>query len=197
MNLQKIMNLISKIDKPFSVAGTKSNKILIFDIDDTLIYSNATIYVVKDGKRIKELTPSEYNEYQWHEGERFDYSNFDSEELLNQANFTPYWETLKREYAKGTHIAILTARGKPEMVRNFFLDNGVDIKDDLIFCCGDKNFPWKGNTHEKKAKVIEYLMLLGYETFVFFDDNINNLKSAKQLEELYPSIKIITVHAKI
>ena len=93
------MNLKSKIDEPFSVAGTVSNKILIFDIDDTLIYSNATIYVVKDGKRIKELTPAEYNEYVWQEGESFDYSNFDSSKLLNSANFTKYWDTLKNEYS--------------------------------------------------------------------------------------------------
>lgn len=191
------MNLRTKIDEPFSIGGTVSNKILIFDIDDTLIYSNATIYVVKDGKRIKELTPAQYNEYIWQEGESFDYSNFDSSKLLNQANFTKYWDTLKREYAKGTHIAILTARGKPVMVRKFFLNNGIDIKDDLIFCCAYSKFPWKGTVQYKKAKVIEYLMLLGYNTFVFFDDNLNNLKSAKQLEELYPAIKIITVHAKI
>ena len=190
------MNLKTKIEEPFTVAGTVSNKILIFDIDDTLIYSNATIYVVKDGKRIKELTPAEYNNYVWQEGETFDYSNFDSSKLLNSANFTKYWDTLKREYAKGTHIAILTARGKPAMIKKFFLNNGIDIKDDLIFCCAYSKFPWKGPIQYKKAKVIEYLTLLGYNTLVFFDDNLYNLEMAKQLEDLYP-IKIITVHAKI
>ena len=191
------MNLKPKIEEPFTVAGTVSNKILIFDIDDTLIYSNATIYVVKDGKRIKELTPAEYNNYVWQEGESFDYSNFDSSKLLNSANFTKYWDTLKREYAKGTHIAILTARGKPAMIRKFFLNNGIDIKDDLIFCCAYSKFPWKGSIQYKKSKVIEYLTLLGYNTLVFFDDNLYNLETAKQLEDLYPLIKIITVHAKI
>ena len=191
------MYLKPKIEEPFTVAGTVSNKILIFDIDDTLIYSNATIYVVKDGKRIKELTPAEYNDYVWQEGESFDYSNFDSSKLLNSANFTKYWDTLKREYAKGTHIAILTARGKPAMIKKFFLNNGIDIKDDLIFCCAYSKFPWKGPIQYKKTKVIEYLTLLGYNTLVFFDDNLYNLEMAKQLEDLYPSIKIITVHAKI
>ena len=191
------MNLKPKIEELFTVAGTVSNKILIFDIDDTLIYSNATIYVVKDGKRIKELTPAEYNNYVWQEGESFDYSNFDSSKLLNSANFTKYWDTLKREYAKGTHIAILTARGKPAMIKKFFLNNGIDIKDDLIFCCAYSKFPWKGPIQYKKTKVIEYLTLLGYNTLVFFDDNLHNLETAKQLEDLYPSIKIITVHAKI
>ena len=42
-----------------------------------------------------------------------------------------------------------------------------------------------------------YLTLLGYNTLVFFDDNLYNLEMAKQLEDLYQSIKIITVHAKI
>lgn len=185
-----------KIDEPFSVAGTVSKKILIFDIDDTLIYSNATIKVMKNGEVIKELTSAEYNNYVWHEGESFDYTNFDSSILLKQANLTPYWDVLKREYEKGTHIAILTARSRPVMIRKFFLDKGIDIKDDLVFCCGYSKFPWKGSTQKKKTKAIEHLMKLGYETLVLFDDNINNLESAKKLEENYPLVKIITNHVQ-
>ena len=191
------MRLKTKIEEPFTVAGTVSNKILIFDIDDTLIYSNATINVMKDGKVVKVLTSVEYNDYLKKDGEYFDFSNFDSLLLLREANMTPYWETLKREYEKGTHIAILTARSRPTMIKKFFLEKGIDIKDDLIFCCGYSKFPWKGTIQYKKTKVIEYLTLLGYNTLVFFDDNLYNLEMAKQLEDLYQSIKIITVHAKI
>ena len=76
------MRLKTKIEEPFTVAGTVSNKILIFDIDDTLIYSNATINVMKDGKVVKVLTSAEYNDYLKKDGEYFDFFNFDSLLLL-------------------------------------------------------------------------------------------------------------------
>ena len=189
------MRSSEQYSKPFTVAGSSSNKILIFDIDDTLIHTNATIKVIKDGKVIQELSPADYNNYEWHEGESFDYSNFDSLFFLQTGVFTPYWNTLKREYEKGTHIAILTARSRPAMIRKFFLKHGVDIKKELIFCCGYSKFPWKGTTQYKKAKSIEHLMKLGYKIFVFFDDDDNNLKSAKTLETKFP-IKIITKHVQ-
>ena len=178
-------------------AATKEDnvsKILIFDIDDTLIKTNAKIKVVKDGKVIKELSPAAYNDYTWHEGESFDYSSFDDIYFLKTGTLTKYWDTLKREYKKGTQIAILTARSRPVMVRKFFASHGIDIDKDFIFCCGYSKYPWKGSTQIKKAKTIEHLIKMGYETFVFFDDNKGNLESVKKLENEYKDIKIILNH---
>lgn len=181
----------------FTVAGTASNRILIFDIDDTLIYSNANIIVIKNGSPIKEISSSEFNNYELQDGESFDFSKFSSSKLLYNASLTLYWDTLVNEYNKGTHIAILTARSKPQMIKNFFLHHGIDIKDELIFCCGYSKFPYKGSIQYKKSKVIEYLCLLGYDEFVFFDDNKENLAAAKDLENKLEDIKVETVHAKI
>lgn len=184
------------INEIFSVAGTVSNKILVFDIDDTLIYSNADVRVCKNGEVIKTLSSAEFNGYHLKPGETFDFCNFDSKTLLNQAKFTKYWDTLKREYAKGTHIAILTARSRPSMIRNFFLNNGIDIKKELIFCTGYSKFPYKGEVKYKKSKVIEQLHNMGYNIFVFFDDNEDNLSMVKSMEKLY-NIKVNIVKAEI
>lgn len=179
----------------FTIAGTISKKILIFDIDDTIIYSNATVGVRKNGKIIKELTAQEFNTYSLKDNELFDFRNFDSSVLLGQAKLTKYWDTLSREYFKGTHISILTARSRPAMIKKFFMNKGIDIKDELIFCCGYSKFPWKGTVQYKKRKVIEYLISLGYEVFVFFDDNEQNLLEAKNLEKEY-NIKVNIVHVE-
>ena len=47
------------IHSKFSVAGTYSNKILLFDVDDTLLHSDIKVYVKKDGKDIKSLSSAE------------------------------------------------------------------------------------------------------------------------------------------
>jgi FMN phosphatase YigB (HAD superfamily) len=48
----------------------------IFDIDDTLFHTTAQIAVMKDGKKIKDLTNQEYNTYKLKQGESYDYSQF-------------------------------------------------------------------------------------------------------------------------
>jgi len=180
----------------FSVAGTYSDKILLFDVDDTLIRSDIRVYVKKDGKDIKTLTSSEYNSYRLKPGESFDYREFCDEEVLNKRSvFLKYWDTLKREYAKGTHIGILSARQNHDMFHRFFINHGIDIKNELIFTISDPSLGIKGETIEdQKAYVVGMLSKWGYKTIVFFDDNEVNLKTAKKLEGKY-DIKVITVKA--
>lgn len=184
------------IHSKFSVAGTYSNKILLFDVDDTLLHSDIKVYVKKDGKDIKSLSSAEYNHYRLKPGESFDYREFCDEEVLNNRFvFLKYWDTLKREYAKGTHIGILSARKNHDMFHRFFIKHGIDIKNELIFTISDDSLDIKGDTIEdRKAYVIGKLSKWGYKTIVFFDDNEVNLKTAKKLENKF-DIKVITVKA--
>ena len=191
----KSLSSYLKTHTKFTVAGTTSDKLLIFDVDDTLIHTSAKIWVMKGGKRIKTLTNSEYNNYKLEQGEEFDYREFNDPKILNKETFTKYWSTLKHEYRDGTHISILTARNDADMVRRFFLRNGIDIKAELVFAVGDPRLGLTGSVQEKKAKVIRDLVALGYRTLVFFDDNEGNLKAAKELESELPGVKIHTVKA--
>ena len=183
-----------KTQTRFTVGGTISDKLLIFDVDDTLINTTASIWVMKDNKPIKKLSNSEYNNYQLKDGEWFDYREFDDPKILHKETFTKYWDTLKREYSKGTHISILTARSIGNEIREFFLNNGIDIKQQLVFAVGDSNMGMTGSVQDRKAKIIGVLALLGYKTMVFFDDNEGNLNAAKALEKKF-NIKIHTVKA--
>lgn len=184
------------INERFTVNGTQSTKILLFDVDDTLIHSDLRLYVKKNGKVVKTLSSSEYNTYELQPGETIDYTEFKDENLLNNNSiFLKYWDTLKREYKKGTHIGILTARSDKDMFFRFFKNHGFEIKKELVFAINDPSIRLKGKTIEdRKAEVIKRIAKWGYKTIIFFDDNIDNLRTAKKLESQC-DIKIHTIQA--
>lgn len=187
-------HLRDQIRAGFSVNKTVSDKIILFDLDDTIIHTTAEIYVVKGGKRIKKLTNTEFNEYTPKHGETFDFDEFNDPNILASSKFTKYWDTLKREYSKGTHVGILTARGDSDMIKKFFLQNGIRIKDELVMAINDPSLGLHGTIQQKKAEAIGILANAGYKLFVFFDDNESNLKAAKELENEYDiTIKTVKV----
>jgi hypothetical protein len=191
-----MISLRDYILEQFTVAGTQSDKILLFDVDDTLIKSDVKVHVIKNGEVIKKLSSTEYNSYKLQPSESFDYSEFEDEDILNNRSvFLKYWDTLQREYKDGTHIGILTARSNKDMFYRFFKSNGITIKNELVFAINDPKLNLKGSTIEdRKAEVIKRLAKWGYKTMVFFDDNEANLKTAKKLEKSC-DIKIHTVKA--
>jgi Icc-related predicted phosphoesterase len=189
-----MLSLSDYIAKEFTVNGTKSSRIILFDVDDTLIHTTAQIHIKKNGKLVKKISNAEYNEYKLGPGEEFDYEEFDDPNILDNEAFTKYWKTLKREYQRGTHIGILTARGDCDMIFDFFKKKGIEIKRELVFAIGDPKLGLTGTIAEKKSTIISKSAWLGYRTFIFFDDNESNLKSAKQLERKY-NIKMISVKA--
>ena len=128
-----MVGLREYILEKFSVAGNESDKILLFDVDDTLIHTTAQIGIIKGGKIIRHISSTEFNEYVLINGENFDYSEFDDPKLLDNEEFTKYWNTLKREYKKGTHIGIITARSDRDMIFKFFKNKDIEIKKSLIF----------------------------------------------------------------
>ena len=178
-------HLKDQIQAGFTVNKTMSDKIILFDLDDTIIHTTAEIYVIKGGKRIKKLTNTEFNNYVPKSGETFDFDEFNDPDILASSQFTKYWNTLKREYAKGTHIGILTARSDSDMIKKFFLNNGIRIKDELVIAINDPDLGLNGTIQQKKAEAIGILANAGYKLFIFFDDNEPNLKAAKTLENEY------------
>lgn len=186
-------SLKDRITKGFTVNNTMSNKIIIFDLDDTIINTTAEILVTRKGVPYRKISNAEFNNYKLKLGENFCFDEFTDPYILSQSTFTKYWDTLKREYYKGTHIGILTARSDANLIRNFFLNNGIDIKDELIMAINDPDLNLESESiQSKKAEVIGLLVDAGYDTIIFFDDNEPNLIEAKSLENKYP-IKIHTI----
>lgn len=162
----------------------KTDKIILFDIDDTLIKSNAKIYVLNSQNEIiRKLTPAQYNHYKIKDGEHFNYDEFDNEEILNKAKFTKFWNKMKEVYNQGFNVGVVTAREDKEMLIRFFLRNGMDINRYLIFPIGGENCKFKGRIQDRKRQVIEHLSARGYKDFVFYDDNEDNLREIASMRD--------------
>ena len=178
--MNKYVKTFDEFINEFLIHGQHSDKVLIFDIDDTLIKSDAQVFVRYNGKIIKTLSSEEYNEYVLKPGESFSYEEFGDIKKMLSAEITPYFHTMKREYKKGVHISIITARSNKNMIHDFFLKkSGIDIHPDLIFATGDDVSDC--SISEKKGRCIKTLVNYGYRTLIFFDDNIDNLKEVKMM----------------
>lgn len=188
------VRLIKDVPGRLHVGGTYSNKLLIFDIDDTLLITDTKVFVTKGGRIVRTLSSAEFNDDVLRPGERYDYSDFLSLKTMKRGVFTPYIKTLRREYAKGTHICILTARNITDKIKQFFLDAGIDIKDELIIAVNDPKQPYTGNVAQRKSQAISSLIEKGeYETIVFFDDNKENLRQAETVCKAL-GVKLVPVH---
>ena len=174
-----------------SIRGNQSTRILLFDVDDTLIHTSAQIWIKSPDGSEHSISNQEFNDYKAKPGEEFDFREFNSQKILDNDIPTKYLNTLKKEYAKGTHIGIITARSDCSLIKKFLLKKGIDIKTELVFAVNDPQLGLEGSIQEKKAQIIDHLIKAGYETLVFFDDNEGNLEAAKRLAG--GKIKVITV----
>lgn len=179
----------------FKIKGIESDKIIIFDLDDTLVKTDAKIKILdsKTHRVIRELTPEEFNGFVKKKHHVLNFDDFDSPELLRRGNMiNEIFHLLKSTYAKKIPVAILTARSDSTMVRDFFLNYGIDIHPELVIAINDPQFKHKGSIAERKRKAIEELVDSGYRNLIFFDDNDDNLKLAKSVEG-YKDSKIKTI----
>jgi cytidyltransferase-like protein len=175
----------------------RGHTIAIFDLDDTLVVTNARIEVTDSWSGDKfYLSPKEFNEYERNSNHSIDFSQFDDPDILRAGTIVEWTlDIMKEVYAQEEAVGIITARGDAQLVREFMLSHGVDIHPDLVFAVNEPGTEFTGNNAEKKQQAFKKLIEKGYSQFIFFDDDINNLKHAKLLEKQYP-IKIRTEHIK-
>ena len=177
------------------IKGVVSERLAVFDLDDTLIISDAKIQVLdtKTGKVIKTLTPAEFNFFKPTSKHALSFSEFEDFEILKRASFiTHVLEDLQKFYNSGVHVAIVTARSNSKMIRDFFLHNGIDIHSDLVIAVNDPSQKLKGNIAERKKEALHRLVEDGYKDLIFFDDNDDNLRLAKEIEK-EKDVKVKTV----
>ena len=176
------------------ISGKTSPRLAIFDLDDTLIISVARINVLdKNGKVIKSLTPSEFNGYVHDPKHSLSFSEFEDAGILGRSKFiNEILEKLLAFYKEGTHVAIVTARSSSKLIRDFFLDKGIDIHPDLVIAVNDPASGLKGNIAERKKAAIHDLVNQGYKDLIFFDDDSKNLELAREIEG-EKDVKIETV----
>ena len=170
-------------------------KITIFDIDDTLVITDAVIRV-KDNKTGKEftLTPEEFNKYEQEPHHEIDYRDFDDADILKAGRLVQWvLDILIETYKKERAVGIITARANKATVMYFLAHHGLRINPAFVFAVNDPSAGFTGSVSERKVQAFEKFIEMGYAEFKFFDDDKKNISSARELETTHG----ITMKAKL
>ena len=158
-----------------------------FDLDDTLIKSNAKIYVYDKGKYIKSLTPEDYNFFNEEDKYDLDFSDFRDPKLVLTAKKYKAWSILEKinnDIESGNSLGdifIVTAR--TYHVRIAILEllkkNNINIHFKNIITFGDD----QGNISiaEEKKRILQKIKK-DYDKILFYDDNIDNINAGKSID---------------
>jgi FMN phosphatase YigB (HAD superfamily) len=179
----------------------QSRKLVIFDIDDTLVHTQTKVHVVKDGRVTKSLNSHDFTHYKLQAGEQFDFENFRNAHdfFHNSKPIIPMMNQLKSDIATGNKVVMVTARADFDD-RELFLDTfrkyGVDMSNVHVYRAG--NMSNKIQTEEKKKIIIRNLLNKGqYTKAIMYDDAVPNLESFVELKDEYPHTKFYAWHVSL
>jgi hypothetical protein len=176
-------------------------KLVIFDIDDTLVHTQTKVNVVKDGQVTKELNSHDFTHYKLQPGEQFDFENFRNAHdfFHNSKPIIPMMDQLKQDIATGNKVVMVTARADfddKELFLDTFRKYGVDIDRVHVYRAG--NMTGKMQTEEKKKIIIRNLLDKGsYTKAIMYDDAVPNLDSFVELKDEYPRTKFYAWHVSL
>lgn len=179
---------------PFLKNRSVKTSLSIFDIDDTLFRTNTKVHIVKNGKRIRSLTPAQFNFYSKKPGEDYDFRDFNSSAHFMKTakpikNIFNLAKRLVRRYmGSGSKVIALTARADMDD-RDMFLDafRKFGFPIDAIHIERAGNLPLPGS-QAKKVIVRRYLSSGRFGHTQMFDDHPANLASFLELKSEFPTI---------
>lgn len=176
-------------------------KLVIFDIDDTLVHTQTKVHVVKAGRVTKSFNSHDFTHYKLQDGEQFDFENFRNAHdfFHNSKPIIPMMNQLKSDIATGNKVVMVTARADFDD-RELFLDTfrkyGVDMSRVHVYRAG--NMSNKIQTEEKKKIIIRELLNKGqYTKAIMYDDAEPNLESFVELKKEYPKTKFYAWHVSL
>jgi FMN phosphatase YigB (HAD superfamily) len=176
-------------------------KLVIFDIDDTLVHTQTKVHVVKDSRVVKSLNSHDFTHYKLQPDEQFDFENFRNAHdfFHNSKPIIPMMNQLKSDIATGNKVVMVTARADFDD-RELFLDTfrkyGVDMSNVHVYRAG--NMSNKIQTEEKKKIIIRELLNNGHYTkAIMYDDAEPNLESFVELKKEYPKTKFYAWHVSL
>ena len=168
-------------------------KLVIFDIDDTLVNTSTKVKVVKDGKVIKKLNSHDFTHYKLQPGEEFDFGAFrDAREFFTKSKpIIPMINQLKYDINTGNKVVMVTARSdfdNKELFLDTFRKFGIDIDKVHVYRSG--NITLKVPTEEKKKMIIRKLLSVNdYTKAIMYDDAKPNLDLFVSLKDEHPGVK--------
>lgn len=172
----------------------KFESITIFDVDDTLVVTKSKIKVTdtNTGKTF-ELTPAEFNEFEKHAHHDMDFSDFKNLDILKAGKIVDkIFNILKETMDKGRRVGIITARDDRNLIYQFLLHHGVVVNPQYIFAINDPALGFEGRVADKKKEAFIELIKMGFRDFIFYDDDMENIKIANALGNEIEGIRIKT-----
>jgi 8-oxo-dGTP pyrophosphatase MutT (NUDIX family) len=191
---------LQELNESFVLKGEERDRVVVFDLDDTLVKTDAKIKVLsrETGKVIKTLTPEEFNFYIASPGKFLSFEEFEDPEILRQGKFiSGVIKKLLSYHRRKIPVAIVTARSNTKLVRDFFAERGINIHKDLVIAVNDPSQGLTGSIAERKLEALRRLYEMGLEHFTFFDDNEDNLRLAKELEKTGADVELIKVEGEV
>jgi len=177
------------------------NKLVIFDIDDTLVHTQTKVHVVKNGKVTHSLNSHDFTHYKLKPGEEFDFGDFSNarEFFENAKPIIPMINQLKRDINTGNKVVMVTARSDfndRELFLDTFRKYGVDMNKVHVYRAG--NMTDKISTEEKKKIIINRLLdKEQYHKAIMYDDAVPNLNAFVSLKKDHPDTRFYAWHVDL
>ena len=175
-------------------------KLVVFDIDDTLVHTQTKVHVVKDGEVVDSLNSHDFTHYRLKPGEEFDFSGFrNAREFFEKSKpIIPMMNQLKRDIATGNKVVMVTARADfddKELFLDTFRKFGIDIDKVHVYRAGNSK---QGTTEERKKAIIKDLLDKDdYSKAIMYDDAKPNLHTFMELKKDHPKTKFYAWHVSL
>jgi hypothetical protein len=166
--------------------GGNVKRLRVFDFDDTLVVTDARVWVTPvDGERFA-LTPGEFAVYEKRPDDVMDYSEF--QQLINPRAIAWTGRILRNVYDKygPEGLVILSARSTPEPIQQFLRDAGMPGVEVRALNNADPK--------AKAAWVDTWIREKNLDYVEFFDDSHKNIAAVKQLKHDHPDVHIVVRH---
>jgi len=176
-------------------------KLVIFDIDDTLVHTDTKVHVIHNGKTVAHLNSHEFTHYKLKSGEHFDFGRFrDAQEFFEKSRPNlPMIKQLKQDIATGNKVVMVTARedfNDREIFLNTFRRFDIDMSKVHVYRAG--NIKDKIQTEEKKKIIIRKLLnQQDYSKAIMYDDAVPNLDAFISLKKEYPDTRFYAWHVSL
>jgi putative chitinase len=175
-------------------------KLVVFDIDDTLVHTQTKVHVVKDGEVVNSLNSHDFTHYKLKPGESFDFEDFrNAREFFEKSKpIIPMMNQLKRDITTGNKVVMVTARADfddKELFLDTFRKYGVDIDKVHVYRAGNSK---QGTTEERKKQIINSLLNKdNYTKAIMYDDAKPNLHTFIELKKDHPRTKFYAWHVSL
>ena len=175
-------------------------KLVVFDIDDTLVYTQTKVHVIKDGEVVTSLNSHDFTHYKLKPGESFDFGDFSNakEFFDNSKPNIPMMNQLKRDINTGNKVVMVTARSDfddKELFLDTFRKFGVDIDKVHVYRAGNSK---QGTTEERKKQIIDSLLNKDdYTKAIMYDDAKPNLHTFVELKKDHPKTRFYAWHVSL